>query len=74
MEEHITKILPLSVAQQSMWFAQKFAHPDAIFNVAEYLEIHGPIDPQKLEDALRIAVMEAEAVRAHFTESGGRIS
>jgi len=70
MEEHITKVLPLSVAQQSIWFAQKFAHPDAIFNVAEYLEIHGPIDPQKLEDALRIAVMDAEAVRARFTENG----
>ena len=35
-----------------MWFAQKFSSPDSIFNLAESIEIHGPIDPALFEMAL----------------------
>src|SRR4030081_117530 len=51
-----------------MWFAQKFSSPDSIFNLAESIEIHGPIDPALFEAALRQAGMEAETVRVSFIE------
>src|SRR6267378_4249031 len=42
--------------------------PDAIFNLAESIEIHGPIDPALFETALRQAAIEAETVRVRFIE------
>ena len=61
-------VLPLTGAQAGMWFAQKFSTPDSIFNLAECIEIHGPIDPALFEAALRQAGMEAETVRVRFIE------
>src|ERR1700686_2067451 len=60
--------LPLTAAQAGMWFAQKFSSPDSIFNLAEAVEIHGPIDPALFEAALRQAGIEAETVRVRFIE------
>src|SRR5258708_16681766 len=63
-----SQVLPLTAAQSGMWFAQKFSSPDSIFNLAESIEIHGPIDPALFEAALRQAGMEAETVRVRFIE------
>src|SRR4030081_3203536 len=63
-----SQLLPLTAAQTGMWFAQKFSSPDSIFNLAESIEIHGPIDPALFEAALRQAGMEAETVRVSFIE------
>ena len=70
-EVYIDKIenaLPLSIAQTGMWFAQKLSSPDSIFNLAEAIEIHGPIDPALFKAALRQAAMEADTVRVRFIE------
>src|SRR6266481_205013 len=63
-----SQVLPLTAAQTGMWFAQKFSSPDSIFNLAESVEIHGPIDPALFETALRQAGIEAETVRVRFIE------
>ncbi len=63
-----SQLLPLTAAQAGMWFAQKFSSPDSIFNLAESIEIHGPIDPVLFELALRQAGSEAETVRVRFIE------
>src|ERR1700726_4344554 len=63
-----SQLLPLTAAQTGMWFAQKFSSPDSIFNLAESIEIHGPIDPALFEAALRQAGMETETVRVRFIE------
>src|ERR1700730_6157897 len=63
-----SQLLPLTAAQTGMWFAQKFSSPDSIFNLAESIEIHGPIDPALFEAALRQAGMDAETVRVRFIE------
>src|ERR1700704_4288830 len=65
-----SQLLPLTAAQTGMWFAQKFSSPDSIFNLAESIEIHGPIDPALFEMALRKSGMEAETVRVRFIEQG----
>jgi nonribosomal peptide synthetase DhbF len=63
-----SQLLPLTAAQAGMWFAQKFSSSDSIFNLAESIEIHGPIDPVLFEAALRQAASEAETVRVRFIE------
>ncbi len=63
-----SQVLPLTAAQTGMWFAHKFSSSDSIFNLAEFVEIHGPIDPALFDAALRQARMDAETVRVRFIE------
>ena len=44
-----------------MWFAQRFSPSNSIFNIAEMVEIHGPIDKTLFETAIQQTAMEAEA-------------
>jgi amino acid adenylation domain-containing protein/thioester reductase-like protein len=60
--------MPLSAAQRGIWFAQQLGSSDSIFNLAESIEIHGPIDPGLFEEALRRAAAEADTVRVRFVE------
>ncbi|WP_026869105.1 non-ribosomal peptide synthetase [Inquilinus limosus] len=59
--------LPLTTAQTGMWLAQKFM-PEIEFNLAEAIEIHGPLDPGLMQAALRQLTREAEALRVRFIE------
>jgi nonribosomal peptide synthetase DhbF len=68
MSEMTGNVFPLSVAQRGMWFAQRFSHSNAVFNVAELVEIHGSVDAALFETALRQTAMEAETVRLRFVE------
>jgi nonribosomal peptide synthetase DhbF len=60
--------LPLSSAQRGLWFAHKFGSPDSNFNLAELIEIHGPIDPDLFVAALRRTADEADTVRIRLRE------
>jgi nonribosomal peptide synthetase DhbF len=62
------ELMPLTAAQRGLWFAQKMASSDSIFNLAESVEIHGPVDPALFEDALRRTTAEADTVRVRFVE------
>lgn len=57
---------PLSGAQSGIWFAQQLDPDNPIFNTGEYIDIRGPVDPDRFETAVRQAVMEAEALHARF--------
>ncbi|WP_395672290.1 amino acid adenylation domain-containing protein [Inquilinus sp.] len=59
--------LPLTTAQTGMWLAQKFM-PEIEFNLAEAIEIHGPLDTDLMLAALWQLTREAEAVRVRFVE------
>ena len=48
---------------------QKLISPDSTFNIAEAIEIHGPIDSALFETALRQVAMEAETVRVRLIET-----
>src|SRR5437763_3572612 len=53
----------LSTAQLGIWFAQQI-NPDAsAYNIGEYIEIHGSLDPRLFEKALRTVVGETDALR-----------
>jgi hypothetical protein len=60
--------LPLSAAQLGLWFAQKIDPANPIYNISEYVEIHGSVDPNLFEIALTQAVGDTEAYRARFAE------
>ncbi len=61
-------MLPLSGAQRGIWFAQKINPSTASYNIGEYLEICGPVDPALFEAALRQIVRETEALCVRFVE------
>ncbi|MEW1583183.1 amino acid adenylation domain-containing protein [Streptomyces microflavus] len=70
------ELLPLTGAQAGVWFAQAVAPDSPIFRAAEYLEIHGPVDTDLFEEALRRTTAEADALHIRFldTEDGPRQS
>ncbi|WP_166243333.1 amino acid adenylation domain-containing protein [Paenibacillus turpanensis] len=58
----------LSGAQAGIWFAQQLDPGNPIFNAAEYIEIDGPLDAVRFEQALRQTIQETEALRIRFGE------
>ena len=61
--------VPLSDAQLEIWFAQTIAPSSPEYNLAEYLEIDGPIDATLFKTALRQVVNETEALCVRFVSS-----
>jgi len=59
---------PLSMGQQGIWFAQALDPLNPSYNVAEYLEIFGPIDSALFEMAVRQAVSQTDALHLRFIE------
>ncbi|MEU5427269.1 amino acid adenylation domain-containing protein [Streptomyces olivoreticuli] len=60
---------PLSGAQEGIWFAQRLDPANAAYNTGEYVEIHGPVDAELFEAALRRTVAEAEIFGLRITET-----
>src|SRR5262245_10425806 len=65
-ESYENNPLPLSSAQLGIWFAQILEPSNPTYNLGEYLDIRGPVDPTLFEAALRQVVNEAEALRLRF--------
>ncbi|MEU7022634.1 amino acid adenylation domain-containing protein [Streptomyces sp. NPDC046203] len=66
--------MPLSGAQEGLWYAQRLAPGSAAYNTAEAVEIHGALDSGLFETALRRTVGEAGTFGLRFfdTEDGPR--
>ncbi|SPE64107.1 Dimodular nonribosomal peptide synthase [Streptomyces netropsis] len=63
--------LPLSTAQHGVWLGQKLTPGSARYHVAAGFEVSGDLDEGLFETAFRIAVDEAEPLRARFTAPDG---
>ncbi|MFE6778221.1 amino acid adenylation domain-containing protein [Streptomyces sp. NPDC057702] len=63
--------LPLTSAQSGMWFAQALDPDSPAQNTAEYLEIHGPLDPVAFAEALHRTTGEADALRVRLVADPG---
>ncbi|WP_439031805.1 amino acid adenylation domain-containing protein [Gordonia terrae] len=58
----------LSAAQRSLWFTQQAA-PDVPINVAQYVELDGPIDVELFVRATSVAVQRALFTQLRFDET-----
>jgi NRPS condensation-like uncharacterized protein len=68
MAVSVKSSLPLSAGQLGIWFAQKTDPLGPGYNILEYTEICGYLDPVLFEQALRQVVAETEALRVHIIE------
>lgn len=63
--------LPLTTGQRGVWASLQIAPKDAIFNIAEAVELHGVIDAELLRQALRRAAREIESTRVRIVQRSG---
>ncbi|MGW4596889.1 non-ribosomal peptide synthetase, partial [Streptomyces sp. NPDC004457] len=63
--------LPLSSAQQRLWFLDRLRPGDARYNSAVALRLTGALDHTALSEALAAVVARHEALRTEFEETDG---
>ncbi|MFL6281661.1 MAG: amino acid adenylation domain-containing protein [Pyrinomonadaceae bacterium] len=63
--------LPLSYAQQRLWFVDRLEGASPEYNVPHALRLRGELDRAALERALDAIVARHESLRTRFEESGG---
>ncbi|WP_280721380.1 non-ribosomal peptide synthetase [Kitasatospora sp. MAA4] len=63
--------LSLTGAQRGVWYGQQLDPASPAYNTAEFVEIQGPVDRVRFEEALRTAVTQAEALHARFGDDSG---
>src|SRR6202045_2393018 len=71
MDEYGHNSFPLTVAQRGLWMTQKIT-PGAILNIAEAVEICGPINSEIFQRALHQVTAEAEQLRVCVVEENGK--
>ncbi|GLQ95947.1 non-ribosomal peptide synthetase [Dyella mobilis] len=64
--------LSLTTAQRGLWVGQKIGAADATLNIAEMLEICGPVQADLFVRALWQVTREAETLRVGIVEQNGR--
>jgi amino acid adenylation domain-containing protein len=66
--------LPLSFAQERMWFLERLEPDAGIYNMPVALRLAGPLDAEALRGALETVVHRHEALRTRIRPSGdGRV-
>ncbi|HSF43042.1 MAG TPA: non-ribosomal peptide synthase/polyketide synthase [Thermoanaerobaculia bacterium] len=64
--------LPLSFAQERLWFLDQLDSGTAANNLAMALELRGPVDPEAVAASLREIVARHEVLRTTFAAREGR--
>jgi len=66
------EILPLSFAQQRLWFLDQFAPGSSFYNVDNALRLRFPVNVQALEQSYNETVRRHEALRTTFRAVDGK--
>ncbi len=61
-----TPFLPLSFAQQRLWFLEQFEPGTALYNIPALFQIRGPLQPDVLREVLTALVARHESLRTTF--------
>jgi pristinamycin I synthase-3/4 len=64
--------LPLSYAQQRLWFVDRLEKGSPEYNVPHALRLRGELDEKALERALNAIIERHESLRTHFEEVDGQ--
>jgi amino acid adenylation domain-containing protein len=64
--------LPLSFAQQRLWFMHQLDPRDCGYNLQRVLRVRGPLDVPRLRRALEVVQERHEALRTSFPATDGR--
>ncbi|WP_170322994.1 non-ribosomal peptide synthetase, partial [Acrocarpospora macrocephala] len=70
--EHTSPELPLSFAQQRLWFLDQMQETGAAYNIPLAVDISGPLNVTALEQALGDVVARHESLRTVFLAREGR--
>src|ERR1051325_5365117 len=65
------RALPLSFAQQRLWFLEQLDPGNPIYNIASALRLHGQLNVDALERTLNEIVRRHESLRTAFREEHG---
>ncbi|WP_184738444.1 non-ribosomal peptide synthetase [Streptomyces netropsis] len=65
-------VLPLSYAQQRLWFLSQWEETGTAYNLPVALHLSGPLDREALEKALSDVTDRHESLRTVFVERGDR--
>ncbi|MBF6090691.1 condensation domain-containing protein, partial [Nocardia cyriacigeorgica] len=63
----------MTSAQREIWLAQQLDPESSVYNIAQYVEIHGPVNEFRMQQAVQRVVQEAQTLRASFIEVDGEI-
>lgn len=66
-----SEALPLSFAQQRLWFLDKLEPESSLYNIDEAVHLQGPLDVPALQHSLNELIQRHESLRTRFTESDG---
>ena len=67
-----TDPIPLSFAQERLWFLDRFAPQSPIYNVPTALRLRGELNVEALESSLGEIIQRHDALRTVFPDVGGR--
>ena len=67
-----TNDLPLSFAQERLWFLEQIVPETAVYNIPTVVRLRGPVVVEALEYALEAIVRRHATLRTVFRESRGR--
>jgi amino acid adenylation domain-containing protein len=64
-------LLPLSPAQQGLWFLDRLEPGRPVYNIASAAALNGPLDPAALAAAFGAVIRRHEPLRTRFLEMNG---
>jgi len=67
-----TCALPLSFAQERLWFVEQFAPNTAGYNIVSAIRLKGPLQPDIVHKTLNAIAQRHEVLRTRFVENGGQ--